>query len=146
MTSLNFTVHGMPAAQGSKRHVGNGRMVESSKKVAPWRQDVIAAAMGAAEKAGWVTPTGPIWVGIDFYLPRPQTHYGTGKNAGVLKPTAPPWHSSRPDVDKLIRALFDALTISGVIRDDSQIAIVHVTKCYGDRPSARVGIEPVRYP
>ena len=44
MGALTFRVYGTPAPQGSKRHVGRGVMVESSKKVAPWRQDVVAAA------------------------------------------------------------------------------------------------------
>ena len=33
-----FAVLGLPAPQGSKRHVGEGRMVESSKRVKPWRR------------------------------------------------------------------------------------------------------------
>ena len=37
-----FTVHGLPAPQGSKRHVGKGVMVESSKYVKPWREAVKA--------------------------------------------------------------------------------------------------------
>lgn len=31
-----FSVLGLPAPQGSKTHVGEGRMVESSKRVKPW--------------------------------------------------------------------------------------------------------------
>ena len=38
-----FAVFGLPAPQGSKRHVGEGRMVESSKRVKPWRRQVAAA-------------------------------------------------------------------------------------------------------
>ena len=37
MNDVSFNVIGIPGAQGSKRHVGNGVMVESSKKVKPWR-------------------------------------------------------------------------------------------------------------
>jgi Holliday junction resolvase RusA-like endonuclease len=46
---LVITVFGQPAPQGSKRHVGHGVMVESSKKVKPWRQDVVAAARSVIE-------------------------------------------------------------------------------------------------
>ena len=35
---------GDPAPQGSKSHVGNGVMIESSKRVKPWRRQVAAAA------------------------------------------------------------------------------------------------------
>ena len=46
-------VRGDPAPQGSKKFVGmaggRGLMVESSKRVKPWRQDVVAAAREADE-------------------------------------------------------------------------------------------------
>ena len=44
---LTIVAYGQPAPQGSKRHVGKGVMVESSKKLRPWRQDVKAAAEAA---------------------------------------------------------------------------------------------------
>jgi crossover junction endodeoxyribonuclease RusA len=47
MEGVAFTVRGLPAPQGSKRHVGGGRMVESSANVKPWRADVRAAAEDA---------------------------------------------------------------------------------------------------
>ena len=37
MTPITLTVRGLPAPQGSKRHIGRGVMVESSKRVKPWR-------------------------------------------------------------------------------------------------------------
>ena len=37
-------INGLPAPQGSKRHVGGGIMVESSKRAKPWRQDVMHQA------------------------------------------------------------------------------------------------------
>lgn len=52
MTAVQFDVLGVPAAQGSKRHVGNGRMVESSKALHPWRDSVAAAARDAAKDHG----------------------------------------------------------------------------------------------
>lgn len=51
---LVITVHGSPAPQGSKQafrnqYTGRIQQVESSMKVKPWRQDVIAAALEACE-------------------------------------------------------------------------------------------------
>ena len=43
MTFLRINVLGTPAPQGSKRHVGRGIMVESSRLVGPWREAVKAA-------------------------------------------------------------------------------------------------------
>src|ERR1700676_3259288 len=37
---MKITVRGIPAPQGSKRHVGGGRMIEMSKAVGPWREAV----------------------------------------------------------------------------------------------------------
>ena len=45
MDKIFIPVRGVPAPQGSKRHIGHGIMIENSKKVKPWRQDVRAAAI-----------------------------------------------------------------------------------------------------
>ena len=101
-----FAVFGLPAPQGSKRHVGEGRMVESSKRVKPWRRQVAAAY---ADHSFGDMLDGPVSVTVDFYLPRPKAHYSTGRNAGALKPSAPAEHLTMPDLDKLTRAVGDAL-------------------------------------
>jgi crossover junction endodeoxyribonuclease RusA len=48
-----IVVRGIPAPQGSKRHVGGGRMIESSRAVGPWREAV------RAETQRVMTITGP---------------------------------------------------------------------------------------
>lgn len=139
---IEFYIHGIPAPQGSKRHVGNGRMVESSKKVKPWRQDVTAAAIDAIEQAkGFERFTGPVRVEITFFFPRPKYHYGTGRNANALKPSAPTHHASKPDLDKCVRSTFDALTTSGIWADDSQAAQLLAQKTFHGAPGAFIRIE-----
>ena len=126
----NLFVPGLPAPQGSKKHVGHGVMVESSKRVKPWRATVTAAIV----EAGWQHDPilyGPVGVSLTFSFPRPQAHYGTGRNADRIKANAPDWHDKRPDVDKLCRAVLDALTESGAIRDDAQVVQLHAAKVYG---------------
>ena len=49
MDKIFIPVRGVPAPQGSKRHIGHGIMIENSKKVKPWRQDVRAAAIDQYE-------------------------------------------------------------------------------------------------
>lgn len=121
-----FTVLGQPAAQGSKRHVGNGRMVEMSKKVGPWREAVKAGiAMDLGPKPTQLV--GPLKVVITFWFQRPKYHYRT---TGHLKAGAPEWMDKSPDIDKCLRSTFDALTDCGVIRDDSQIVAVVVEQRY----------------
>ena len=44
---LEFIVYGRAAPQGSKRNLGNGIMIESSKRVKPYRTDVRGVALSA---------------------------------------------------------------------------------------------------
>lgn len=134
MSLLSFRVVGTPAPQGSKRHVGNGVMIESSKKVRPWRQDVRAAAADAIDSHAWEAPAGAVLVSITFYLQRPKGHYGSGRNAGTVRPTAPRSPAVKPDVDKLVRSTLDALTEAGVLRDDAQVVELAARKRYATGP------------
>lgn len=139
---LVITVHGTPAPQGSKRHVGRGIMVESSKAVKPWREAVKYAAFDAiCEAESLVTLFGAIGVNAVFYLARPASHYRTGKNAHELRDAAPRIYvAKRPDIDKLLRSTLDALGEAGCWGDDSQVAIVTSQKRYADdrRPGALI--------
>ena len=118
-----FHIAGLtPAPQGSKRHVGGGRMVESSAKVRPWREAVRQEAL----KTGLTITAEPIYLHLLFRFRRPQGHYNA---RGQLKPSAPVNHITRPDLDKLCRSTLDALT--GVLfRDDSQVAFLVASKEY----------------
>jgi crossover junction endodeoxyribonuclease RusA len=105
-------VDGNPAPQGSKRHVGHGRMVEASKRLRPWRATV-AAAVKAAVGAQVPFPDGPVTVTLEFVMPRPVS---------TPKRSTPP-AVKRPDIDKLARSCLDAIT--GIaISDDSQVTLL----------------------
>jgi crossover junction endodeoxyribonuclease RusA len=142
MTLLIFQVRGTPGAQGSKRHVGNGVLVESSTKVKPWRQDVKAAAEAALLATDeWPhRHDGPVHFTCTFMFPRPKSHYRTGKLAGVLRDDAPVYVTSqgKGDLDKLQRSTFDALTAAGVWADDSLAVTSRSSKVYGDSPGAHL--------
>jgi Holliday junction resolvase RusA-like endonuclease len=145
MSRFAFFVGGQPAAQGSKRHVGGGVMVESSTKVKPWRQDVVAAARQAADSFDDVeTFAEAVQVEVAFYFTRPKSHYGTGRNANTLKASAPRYVATKPDLDKLLRSTFDALTTAGIWRDDNLAADVWAIKRYGDQAGARIEITPLQ--
>jgi Holliday junction resolvase RusA-like endonuclease len=101
-----FYAIGEPAPQGSKRHVGRGVMIESSKRVRPWREAVAAAAFGAGECLD-----GPLAVAMIFTLRRP-------KSARRID-TAP---FRTPDLSKLARAVEDAITDVGLWADDARVA------------------------
>jgi Holliday junction resolvase RusA-like endonuclease len=98
------------------------------------------------DKAGDAMRTGPYDgpVAIDghFYFARPKGHYGTGRNATQLKPSAPPYPTTRAngDSDKLARAVLDAVT-GVVIRDDSQVVDLRIRKRYADGSAVRLQLK-----
>jgi len=67
---------------------------------------------------------------VMFLMPRPKSHFGTGKKATVLKPSAPMFYTSKPDRDNLDKAVLDALTAMGFWRDDSLAAKGAIIKVY----------------
>ena len=73
---------------------------------------------------------GPISVSLLCLFKRPKTHYGTGKNAGVLKASALNWHTSTPDRDNCDKAILDILTGLDFWKNDSQVCDGRVTKRY----------------
>lgn len=129
MTELRFTTIGIPAPQGSKNRFGG----EDNPRTKPWR----LALAADAQAAGATLMDGPLTGIVYFYFPRPKGHYRTGKHAGQLRPDAPMSVGGKPDLDKLLRAVGDALT--GVAyRDDAQIASWVAFKRYGEPARAEV--------
>jgi Holliday junction resolvase RusA-like endonuclease len=115
---ITFDVIGLPAPQGSKRHVGNGVMIESSKALKPWRDSVAAAAREVADDVGMLD--GPLHLAVDFRFPMPKSRPKAAHQAGVAaKITA-------PDIDKLLRGVADALKVGGLIKDD---ALIYSVRC-----------------
>lgn len=130
MNEIVITVHGIPGPQGSKRHVGRGVMVESSKKVKPWRQDVKAAALAAMELPDALIGSvqlhrppldGPLAVSMIFTVREQPTSKPQWWPAGLRWAKTLRWRpASTPDLSKLARATEDALT--GVVwKDDARV-------------------------
>lgn len=131
--SFLLDVNGTPVPQGSKRHVGRGVLIESSKDLKPWRQKITAEAKEALmyQDDAWEPGfDGPVDAFFTFYLPRPLT---VPKNRRG-------YPSVRPDLDKLSRAICDALTDAGVWKDDSQVVGLFATKDY-DLPRVEIRLE-----
>jgi crossover junction endodeoxyribonuclease RusA len=125
--------YGIPAPQGSKRHVGNGVMVEMSKKLKPWR----AAVVEAVQHGGFGPVMDmPLCVHAIFILLRPKYHFNA---RGELRDNAPVVVSKFPDCDKLLRSTMDALKQSGIIKDDALAWDQRGRKVYahpGEQPGA----------
>jgi len=122
-----------PAPQGSKRHVGGGRLIEASKRCKPWRQAVSACAQQQMKDQGCELLTCACSVSVVFRFRRPRAHFTTN---GQLKAAAPK-HCvvKRNDIDKCCRSTLDALTDS-VFADDSLVVSLNAEKryCIGSEP------------
>jgi crossover junction endodeoxyribonuclease RusA len=142
LSRVEFTVLGEPQPKGSKTIVQQRgrrpRVIEDNPETLPWRQAVAAAALAAMN--GRQLRSGPLRLRAVFVFPRPAGHWGTGRNESRLKPSAPLYCRTRPDVDKLLRAVGDALT-GVVFRDDAQLVDVRAEKHYGEPPSAYVVVD-----
>ena len=75
--------------------------------------------------------TGAVVVDVVFTFARPKSHYGTGRNADVVKESAPDKHIQAPDSDKLSRLTLDGLEMAGVVRNDSQVWLLNIRKLWG---------------
>lgn len=123
---LDMWIPGEPKTQGSMRHIGGGRMIHP-KGLTAWRDHIGEAAKQytATWFGAWEPIDQPVRVDLAFYMPRPQK---------------PRWDTpaTRWDIDKLTRAVFDALAPKedrktppwAVLQDDSRIVEVRARKRY----------------
>lgn len=134
---LDFTAHGDPVGQGGMTAFvvkGTARVAhKNSANLQAWRTAVATAgAMSMLSHEQLLA--GPLEVSCSFSFGRPQSHR---RSSGALRDGAPSWHTTRPDIDKAIRSVLDALT--GVVwGDDSQVGRLVIEKRYGERPGVRV--------
>lgn len=144
---LVLDVDGVPVPQGSKklglnRATGRAVLLDDNAALAGWRYLLALRARQGWGKSPWA---GPVAADLRFYLPRPASHYGTGRNAGIVKASAPAVPGVKPDLDKLVRAVFDSLTVAGVWADDSRVVDLAARKRYADGrpPGVLVTLEEV---
>lgn len=136
---ITFMVLGRPQPAGSKRAfairkagVPTGRIAvsDANPNGKAWQHEVAATAAKAIQRVGCDPLLGGVALDVTFVLARPKSHYGSGRNAEVLKPSAPARPTGRPDTTKLLRAVEDALT-SVLWFDDAQVVEQTARKVYG---------------
>lgn len=138
MLPVSFTVYGHPEPQGSTRAFipkGWKRPVITSAnaKMTPWRQQISRTVVEAMRDDGTAVLSkkdGGIILSATFFFARPES---LSKKFTL--------HVKKPDLDKLVRCISDALT-GIVFEDDSQIYELHVYKRYGS--PERVFVEAQR--
>lgn len=93
----------------------------SNKKLKPWRDHICNCLAGKLPEP----LHGSIYAYLIFVLPRPKT---SKRDRPCI----------RPDLDKLVRAVLDAVTQSKAIEDDGQIVEIQANKLYGDKPMLKL--------
>lgn len=151
--AISFRVFGSPSPKGSPRVVMHGRggiplaaprVLHDSAKTESWAAEVAMQARAAIDACAPFCDV-PLVVSVTFFVVRPAGHYGRGKHAGRLKPSAPRAPRGKPDIDKLVRATLDPL-IGVAFDDDSRIVELHAQKVYallGESPGAQIDIREV---
>jgi crossover junction endodeoxyribonuclease RusA len=119
VSAVRFEVVGLPVQQGSKKHVGNGVMVEAAKGHKAWRAEVADAARDVADGRPF---DGPLALTVHFRFPMPASRKAAVRRAGYGP------KSTAPDLDKLIRAVGDSLQAGGLVADDARFCEITATK------------------
>lgn len=140
--SLSFVVLGEPTPEGSTRAYyikALDRTVtthQNKKGLEAWRNRVATEAQRALEGREWKCDSASAYtVNVDFVLSRPASVPEHRR----IHPTV------KPDIDKLVRAINDALT-SILFADDCQVVSMTMTKDYSDERRAGAYITVYRYP
>lgn len=128
-------VYGKPVPQGSMRafkHKITGAVCTTSdnKKLKPWRQQITGTAIAALAERGEQMHAQHVPVGLElhFYLERPKSAPKSRTRPAV-----------KPDLDKLVRAVKDAL--KGVAyEDDGQVCQLAAAKFYGSPERTEIRI------
>lgn len=150
MKDLEFRVRGLPQPKGSLTPVvmwaaGLGAMVTTKARppvrvwmkesnletLSHWRDLVKIGAVEAA--GGFLQHPGPLEVEITFWLQKPKSmtqKFFASVGGHIVK---------KPDVDKLARAVLDALTDARLYVDDSQVTDLLVRKRYVSTAHAHPG-------
>lgn len=100
-------------------------------------------AAAAANDAGFEVIGGAAVLFVNFHFARPKGHYGTGKNAGTVKPRfAQARPAVKPDLTNIVKRVEDALT--GIAwKDDCQVVETHASKMWGETDSVEVCVEAI---
>jgi len=131
MKSVTVTVKGAPKAKKRPKFTTRagakfGRAYNPSEKdeISFWQ------AVEPQVRGVYYPKDVPLDLYVLYTIERPKSHYGTGKNAGVVKASAPAYPTGKPDADNLLKLLCDALNCQ-LWHDDAQVVDVRIGRRYG---------------
>ena len=136
--NIIFVVEGQPKAQPRAKACLRGGHVHmyTPTSAKEWKSLIID---GAQRADGFPREpyTGPVAVSLTFFMKRPQTL------CRKKDPEYPIYCPKKPDLDNLVKAVYDALTNAGLWKDDSQVVLSDACKMYaakGDGPEAIITV------
>jgi len=127
MNPIVLWIPGKPEAKPRPRACVLGKHAHIYQPKPAW----VKTVKGVAEKQAPTTPLiPPVCVDIAFLMPRPKSHFGTGKNADRLRANAPVLHMAKPDRDNLDKLILDVLQDCGYFANDSEVVWGSVLKMW----------------
>ena len=138
--AIEIIHNGVPKPLKRHRSTRTGRMYDPSAK------DKNQLGLQIAKYKPKKALKGEIMIRLLFVMPRPKSHYRTGKFKHMLKYKYEKvyYHTYTPDLDNLVKFICD--TIQGnnrIILDDSQICRLQAEKVYGETPRTEVIIQEI---
>ena len=150
----SFRVDGKAVQQGSHRSVPTGwhkskrtgrrerthKIIDDNHAtLRPWREQVASAAI---REFGDQPPlNGNVFLVLWFQYARPGSHF---RRDGTLRASAPRYKNTNPDIDKLTRAILDALdTDAGVLSNDGRVVGALVLKTWERSSGVVIGVQEV---
>jgi Holliday junction resolvase RusA-like endonuclease len=126
MDVLTIRVLGVPAPQGSHTRMPNGAMLNGSSKTGRAKHKAWRTAVTETARETWGDQPpldGPLYLSVTFRFPMPKSRPAATRRAGIG------WHTTRPDLDKVLRTTLDALTDAGTITDDARVCSIVIVAC-----------------
>lgn len=143
MATIKLIIPGEPIAKKRPRFARRGKFVSTYNDQQTEEGKFIAQAL--AQLNGKSPVTGPVMLKLSCYKSRPKGHYGTGRNAGKLKKSAPWFPTTKPDLDNYVKFVLDCLN-EIVFKDDAQVVMESSVKHYSDKPRTEIEIAEITAP
>jgi Holliday junction resolvase RusA-like endonuclease len=150
---LRFRAFGTPKPQRRPQAFYNEKTGKAGtynlKNAEPWKWEIGHVAEPAIASAIGATPlAGPLEIEMTFWFARPKGHYGTGRNAKLVKESSPrfPCCKGKEDFDNIAKPVCDVLTVLRAWDDDGLIVRAVIAKLYEtetERPGCLVVVRRV---
>jgi Holliday junction resolvase RusA-like endonuclease len=134
---ISFFIPGSPKALKRHKTYRGGKFNVNVDPSKGDKEDFLVMAMANRPKSPFREP---LEVRMIFFFPRPKAHFNA---RGALKASAPYWYTPKPDLDNLIKFIFDALE-SVYWHNDSYIVNSDIKKVYGPNPGVYIEITPAQ--